>query len=56
VPRFIHFTDKDGRRWRVYEFSVLAGRIVYGALGRRGSQCAKILLRDVVLLQWACSA
>ena len=38
VPQFLRFVDRDGRCWRVYEFSVLAGRIVYGVPGRRGSQ------------------
>jgi hypothetical protein len=29
MPRFLRFTDRDGRAWRVYEFSITAGRVTY---------------------------
>lgn len=38
MPRFLRFTDRDGRRWRVYEFSITAGRITYFQPGKGGAQ------------------
>lgn len=38
MPKFIRFTDRDGRAWRVYEFSVIAGQTLYAMPGNRASQ------------------
>lgn len=29
MPTFLHFTDATGRPWKVYSYSVTAGRILY---------------------------
>jgi hypothetical protein len=36
MPRFLRFTDRDGRAWRVYEFSITAGRVTYFSPGKKG--------------------
>jgi hypothetical protein len=38
MPPFLRFTDREGRRWRAYEFSIIAGRVLYTAPGARASQ------------------
>lgn len=38
MPSFLRFVDREGARWRVYEFSITAGRINYFAPRRGGAQ------------------
>ena len=38
MPKFVRFTDRNGARWRVYGFSILAGRVLYANPSDRSIQ------------------
>lgn len=38
MPRFLRFADRDGHRWRIYEFSIFAGLVSYAEPGSRSGQ------------------